>query len=307
MRVFLTGASGFIGSYLFRDLVNSGHEVLALKRATTNLYRIEDCKEKAIWIDESYSFEEDLIAFKPDIIFHLAWKGVSANDRVDWVMQESNIQMLQTLLNIAAKCGTKKFVGVGSQAEYGAFESKIDESYAANPNSAYGAIKYACLTILKIYCELYGINWYWFRIFPCFGPTEDDNWLIPSLIKSICTQDHMDLTPGEQKLAYLYVVEVAHSIFSSIDDNQSQSGVYNVCSDNPVPLKSLVTSIRDMVNPTFQLNFGVLQYRPGQCMYMEGDTTKLHNKLYKINTHTFNDNLKDTVEYYIKKFSDGHK
>jgi len=307
MRVFITGASGFIGSYLFRDLVNAGHEVLALKRATTNLYRIEDCLEKAIWIDESSSFEKEIVAFKPDIIFHLAWKGVSAKDRVDWVMQESNIPLFQTLLNIATKCGTKKFVGVGSQAEYGVFESKIDESYPANPNSAYGAVKYACLTILKTYCELNSINWYWFRIFPCFGPTEDDNWLIPSLIKCIYTQDHMDLTPGEQKLAYLYVGEVAHSIFSSIDDNQYQSGVYNVCSDNPIPLKSLVTSIRNMVNPSFQLNFGVLQYRPGQCMYMEGDTTKLYNKLYKINTHTFNDNLKYTIEYYINKFSDEHK
>ncbi len=307
MRVFITGASGFIGSYLFRELVNAGHEVLALKRASTNLYRIDDCKGKARWIEESPTFEQELVAFKPEIIYHLAWKGVAAKERVDWNIQESNIQMFQTLLNIANKCGTKKFVGVGSQAEYGAFESKIDESYPADPNSAYGAIKYACLTILKTYCEIHGIDWYWFRVFPCFGPTEDDNWLIPSLIKSICTEDHMDLTPGGQKLAYLYVGEVARSIYSPIKDTKSQSGVYNICSDNPVPLKTLVTSIRDMVNPTFQLNFGALQYRPGQCMYMEGETTKLRKNLYAIHTDTYNEKLKETVTYYIKKFSDGHQ
>lgn len=307
MRVFITGASGFIGSYLFRELVNAGHEILALKRTTTNLYRIDDCKGKACWIEDSPAFEQELVAFKPEIVYHLAWKGVAAKERVDWNIQESNIQMFQTLLNIAPKCGTKKFVGVGSQAEYGAFETKIDESYPANPNSAYGAVKYACLTILKTYCEIHGIDWYWFRVFPCFGPTEEDNWLIPSLIKSICTQDHMDLTPGEQKLAYLYVGEVARSIYSPIKDIKSHSGVYNICSDNPVPLKTLVTSIRDMVNPNFILNFGALQYRIGQCMYMEGDTTKLRKNLYAINTDTYNEKLKETVAYYINKFSDGHQ
>ena len=62
-----------------------------------------------------------------------------------------------------------------------------------------------------------------------------------------------------------------------------------------------------MVNPSFQLNFGALQYRPGQCFYMEGDTTKLRNNLYAIKTHTYNDKLRETVDYYINKFSNGHK
>ena len=86
--------------------------------------------------------------------------------------------------------------------------------------------------------------------------------------------------------------------------NNSHSGVYNICSDNPVPLKSLVKCIRDMVKPSFLLNFGALQYRPGQCMYMEGDTTKLKNNLYVINTSTYQDRLKETVSYYINKFSE---
>lgn len=307
MRVFITGASGFIGSYLLRDLINAGHEILALKRPTTNLYRVADCQAKVKWIEDSLPCDHELIGFKPEVIFHLAWKGVSAVDRTDWSMQESNIQILQRMLDVAARCGTKKFIGVGSQAEYGIFDRKVNEDFPANPNSAYGAIKYACLTILKTYCELHHIDWYWFRVFPCYGPTEDDNWLIPSLIKSIYTSDHMDLTPGEQKLAYLYVGEVARAISSAISDNDVNTGVYNISSDNPVHLKELVTYIRDKVNPSFKLNFGTLPYRQGQCMYMEGDTTKLRRYLYTPDTSTFTEKLIETIDYYIKRYSDGHQ
>ncbi|MBQ0088665.1 MAG: NAD(P)-dependent oxidoreductase [Prevotellaceae bacterium] len=307
MKVFITGASGFIGSYLFRFLVNEGHEVLALKRESTNLYRIDDCYDKARWILDTSTFEQSLIDFKPEIIFNLAWKGVAAKERTEWSLQESNIQMQQRLLEIAVKCGTKKFIGVGSQAEYGAFENKIDESYPENPNSAYGAVKFACKTLLKTFCEIHRIEWYWFRVFPCFGPTEDDHWLIPSLIKSIYENDHMDLTPGEQKLSYLYVGEVAKSIMSPINLVENKSGVYNICADNPTPLKELVSKIRDMVNPDFKLNFGALQYRYGQCMYMEGDSSKLCKNLYSIDTANFDKKLKETVNYYTKKFSNEFK
>lgn len=302
MKVFITGASGFIGSYVFRNLINDGHTVLSLKRSTTNLWRIEDCAIKADWIEDSERFDEMLIQFAPEVIINLAWNGVAAKDRTDWAKQESNILMQQRLLDIAFKCGTKKVIGAGSQAEYGAFENIIDETYPANPNSAYGAVKYSCLTMLKTFCEINNIEWYWFRIFPCFGPMEDENWLIPSLIKNVMTEDHMDLTPGEQKLAYLYVGEVANSITSPIASIEDKSGVYNICSDNPRPLKEMVTSIRDLVDPEFQLNFGALQYRYGQCMYMEGDTTKLKNNLYKIDTASYNEHMKHTVEYYINKY-----
>lgn len=86
-----------------------------------------------------------------------------------------------------------------------------------------------------------------------FGPHEADKWLIPSLIRSISNDTHMNLTPGEQKLAYLYVGECAKAIEMAIyADNKS--GVYNICSDNPTSLKELVTNIRDRINPDFKLN-----------------------------------------------------
>ena len=82
----------------------------------------------------------------------------------------------------------------------------------------------------------------------------------------------------------------------------NKSGVYNICSDNPTSLKELVTNIRDRINPDFKLNFGSLPYRYGQCMYMEGDTTKLRDNIYNLNTSDFEVQLDNTIKYYLKRY-----
>lgn len=302
VKAFVTGASGFIGSYLVKELVNSGHEVLCLKRPSSNLSRLEGYTDKVSWTDCSENWKADVKAFKPFITFHLAWNGVAAADRVIWQRQVGNLALQQDLLDTILEAGCQKFVGIGSQAEYGDFENKIDESYPVNPKTAYSAAKIAALDLMRAFCETNNINWYWFRIFPLFGPYEAENWLIPSLIKNIFTQESMDLTPGEQKLPYLYVGECAKAIAAAITA-EGHSGIYNICSDNPVPLKELVTAIRDRIAPQFKLNFGALPYRYGQSMYMEGDTTALRKNIYTLRTSDFGQRLEETIDFYIKKYA----
>lgn len=301
MHIFVTGASGFIGSYLVKELINCGHQILCLKRITSNLYRIEDCGGKINWVNTKDNWMDKFRDFNPEIVFNLAWDGVSSADRVIWNKQIGNVQFQQTLLDLSLECKVRKFIGVGSQSEYGDFEGTIDENYPTAPKTAYAATKLACLDILRSFCDINNMEWYWFRVFPQFGPMESGTWLIPSLIKSMCTQDHMDLTPGEQQLPYLYVGECAKAIASPINAGD-KSGIYNICADNPLPLKTIVSTIRDKVNPSFQLNFGAMPYRFGQSMYMCGNTKKLSDNLYHINTSSFGERMDETIQYYLNVF-----
>ena len=301
MKVFITGSSGFIGSYLLRELVHEGHDVLALKRHSSDLWRVDDIKNQVKWLNQDEKIDESITAFSPEIVFHLAWDGVSSADRVIWSKQVNNISFQQRLLDVSKLCGVRKFVGIGSQSEYGAFEGIVDESFKENPMTAYAAVKLACKDILKSFCEINNIEWYWFRLFPLFGPYESEKWLIPSLIKAMMTSDSMDLTPGEQKLPYLYVGECAKAILSPLH-SKDQSGVYNISASNPQPLKDLVQTIRDKVNPNFKLNFGAIDYRYGQSMFMGGSTEKLAQKLYVIDTSTFCERLDETIEYYMNRY-----
>lgn len=301
MKVFITGATGFIGSYLLRELLRQGHELICMKRITSDLSHLGADASKVLWTNTSDDWQAVFRAFRPEAVFNLAWDGVSAADRIIWSKQVSNIAFQQTLLDLSAECGVKKFIGTGSQSEYGDFEGIIDENYPVNPKTAYAAAKLACLDLLKPFCEINHIEWYWFRLFPLFGPGESDRWLIPSLIKTIFTQESMDLTKGEQRLPYLYVGECAKALAAPLNV-QDKPGIYNVCADNPQPLKDLVTKIRDQVNPAFKLNFGALPYRYGQSMLMGSQTDRLAQNLYTLDTSTFETHLQDTITYYVNLY-----
>lgn len=301
MRIFITGATGFIGSYLAKELLKQGHELLCLKRVNSDFFRIRKEADQIQWTNTTDKWETDFRIFTPECVFNLAWDGVAAEDRVIWSKQIHNIEFQQALLDLSAECGVKKFIGIGSQSEYGDFEGIIDETYPENPKTAYAAAKLASLSLLRTFCGIYSIEWYWFRLFPLFGPYESDKWLIPSLIKAMKTEESMDLTRGEQKLPYLYVGECAKAIASPLNA-KNKCGVYNICADNPQPLRNLVANIKEKVNPSFKLNFGALPYRYGQSMFMGGSTEKLATCLYKLDTSSFKDKLDETIIYYVNLY-----
>ena len=141
MKVFVTGASGFIGSYLAKELLNQGHDLLCLKRISSNLFRLGDSAQVIKWIDNTDDWQGEFKQFCPEAVFYLAWDGVSSADRVIWRKQVKNLELQQELLDLSQECGVKKFIGTGSQSEYGDFEGVVDEKYPANPKTAYAASK----------------------------------------------------------------------------------------------------------------------------------------------------------------------
>ena len=110
MKAFVTGASGFIGSYLVKALVDKGHEVLCLKRPTSKLDAFEEYINKVKWVNNTEEWTATVRSFKPHIIYHLAWNGVAASDRTIWEKQVSNIAIQQELLDLALEVGCKNLL-----------------------------------------------------------------------------------------------------------------------------------------------------------------------------------------------------
>ncbi|MEI9919612.1 MAG: NAD(P)-dependent oxidoreductase [Bacteroidota bacterium] len=299
--VLLSGATGFLGASLAKDLALNGFKVVALTRNSSSLKRFDDFKsDNIVFVNtDEPGYKEHLVELQPASFIHSAWSGVSAKGRDDWEAQAENIKFSTGLLLLSAELKIKKIIGLGSQAEYGNFHGRINEETQAVPVSAYGAAKLATFQMLRSFCEQHGMEWYWLRLFSTYGKREDSTWLIPSVISNAINNKPMDLTGCEQRYDYLFTKDLATAIIAVLNSTGA-SGLYNLSSNTSIRLKDLISKIGELVNPAAKFNFGALPYRPNQVMHMEGDSTKFNTRFsFRTNT-TMDANLEEIVNDYKK-------
>ncbi len=297
--ILVTGASGFLGSHIAEELLAQGYNVIGTKRTQTDLRRTKNFAEKIHWLNvDDVQWQQYAVELNPAIIIHSAWSGVSAANRMDWDSQIGNLDILGDLLHISEKVDLKMFIAFGSQAEYGIFDGKIDESYPTNPNTAYGTMKLMAYNLVKGFFNSQKskrAKWYWLRLFSFFGEREDNQWLIPSTILKLSSDSEIDFTGGEQKYAYLYVKDLTQMIITLIL-SEAESGVYNISSTKPLAIRYLIEQIKTMIGSKSKLNFGVLPYRPGQSMHIEGDMTKFIEQAKPFHESDLKDSLQKTID-----------
>jgi len=303
-KIFLTGITGFLGSNVARYLISRGHHVIAITRLSANRHLCDDFADEINWIEQDIDnrWVQRVVEHRPEVIIHSAWIGVGHNERNDWDCQYQNIKLLQSLLHIAKQSGTSKFIGFGSQSEYGTYSGCVTEDEPLNAVEAYGCVKIICSEIVRQFCKYHKINWYWLRLFSFFGKGESENWLIASLIRKMATDNHMDLTAGEQKYSYLFADDLGVAV-NSIVNNDGRSGIYNISAKTAITIKQLIETVRDMVKPSFNLNFGLIPYRANQVMHMQGNSSKFVEEFGEFDVSNFNDSLSKTVGYLREKFN----
>lgn len=278
MRVILTGASGFVGSFVLRLLIDSGrHDVAVILRSSHTAWRIQDLLDKVTVIHGSLSqisiLENDISCFKPDAFIHLAWDGVMGSDRND-VSQWHNITDTLELVEVASRVGASHWIGLGSQAEYGQCQARVAESEYTQPTTLYGTSKLAACSLAKRMCEETGLRFAWLRLFSSYGPTDNPSWMIPYLINSLLFGERPSLTHAEQLWDYIYVEDAATAVISVLESDVAE-GVFNLGSGEAIPLRLIIEKIRDRINPLLPLGFGEVAYRPDQVMHLEADISRL--------------------------------
>ncbi len=299
MRVFVTGASGFVGAAVMRLLLEQSIETAALVSNGKPLSRLQDLDGQYIRIEgrlaDIPSLRSQIEAFRPDTCIHLAWyaepgKYLYSPENVP-VMQQS-LNLLQTLIEM----GCQQFVGVGTCAEYDTDMGFLREDGSTNPATIYAACKLSMCLIGQHMAAAAGINFAWGRLFYLYGEQEDSRRLVPALIHSLRQGKPFEATAGEQVRDYLHTADVASALITLAA--QKAQGIYNIASGIPITMRNLMDTIGDIVGGTDLIRFGAIPYRQWEPMFICGDNHKLKSLGWSPR-YTLHEGLEQTIERLV--------
>ena len=187
-RAIITGPTGAIGTALTKELISHGIEVLLITNpgSTRNSQIIQNPLVSVLpcSIDE-YSNQENITGKDFDVFYHLAWTGAMGPKRNDVRLQECNLRGTLDAVDLAKRFGCRKFVGAGSQAEYGRFEGKLTNRTPVHPENGYGYAKLCAGEMTRDLAHQLGMQHCWVRILSVYGPNDNPNSMVMSTISKL--------------------------------------------------------------------------------------------------------------------------
>jgi len=298
VRVFLTGASGFIGSHVTRALLTAGYEVAILARPNRPVPRLHDVVPQLTIIEGDFydtnSFHLALAKWQPEACIHLAWYAEPGK----YLQSPENILALTaslTLLDGLIRVGCKQVVMAGTCAEYDTDLGFLREDSQTYPTSLYAATKLSLSLIAQQVAAINDIRFAWARVFYLYGPYENDQRMTPALIRALLTNQPFPATLGEQVRDYLHVSDVASALITLVD--RHANGVFNIASGSPVTMRQLMEIIGEITGQLDLIQFGALPYRVWEPMFICGDSQRL-KALGWAPRYSLRDGLRQTVGWW---------
>lgn len=314
--ILVTGATGFVGSHLLKELVKQSYQVIILKRSTSNTWRIKDLLDKVKIYDDSAIVESKIFSEnKIDCVVHLA-TYYKKNHRMEDIDEfiESNIKFPTRLLEQMARNNVQFFINTGTFMEYDLKSGPDKELYnlpgfstipiaEANPKKAYNfyaATKTAFSEILNYYANNFGIKAIDLKLFAPYGP-KDNEKLVVSLINKALKKSEIHMNKGEQKWNWTYVKDIVDAYLKSlvyIDKMDSNYETFNIGNSEVFSIKEMI-SILENISGNKNMMSGDLLYPPREIFFVNCDNTKAKKKIGWTPKYNLPKGLEETYRYYL--------
>lgn len=259
----VTGANGFIGKALLKELTNFGITVYAVIKnknsdidAIVNLPGVE-----IVYCDMSdlTQLPQKINVEKPDVFYHLAWTGSTGSERADYALQITNARYTVDAVNVAKMLGCKRFLGAGTLAELDVNAYSPLDGSMPNSVSCYGVAKIAAHLMSKAECNRVGIDHLWAYLSNTYGVGNYTSNFINFAAKIMLTGQPTNFTTGEQQYDFVNVRDIAQGLHC-IGENGKTNYAYYIGSTKPMKLKEFIKIIRNEIDPSIKLNLGAVPF-----------------------------------------------
>tara|TARA_Y100000768_G_C23913521_1_gene651199 strand:- start:331 stop:1257 length:927 start_codon:yes stop_codon:yes gene_type:complete len=301
-KVFITGASGFIGSVLIARLEASGYNVIPFSHNERfynyKNYIVGDFLDK----DKINTLITDL---KPEVVFHLAADKFRTSSSITQLRNSLNVNLLGTL-NIVEAClnsgSLEQFIFLGTCEEYGESITPFVEAQRENPASAYGFSKMTATHLLENLNKTKEFPATILRPSIAYGPGQSTDMFLTELIETLLKGKRFYMSSGQQIRDFVFVDDVVDACLLALDGN-AVGRVVNIGSGQSMSLREVAILAAKTISDSAQalIQFGSLPYRDSEIMNYSIDISLAQSVLGWAPRTAFSDGILKTVDSYRQR------
>lgn len=281
MRLLITGGEGFTGLHLVASAQAAGHSVTVLRSDLLNL----DALRKEVY------------AAEPEVVIHLAGLSFVGHSDVNAFYEVNVIGTLNLLASLAALPRKPKQVLLASSANvYGNCEvSPISENQVPAPVNHYAMSKLAMEHMAKTYLDRLPL--FFVRPFNYTGVGQIDSFLIPKLVLHFAKKSKFIELGNLDVEREFNDVRFVCSAYLKLLTQAVPGEVYNICSGNPMTLRSIIALLQELTGHTMEIKVNPKFVRANEIYRLYGDSNKLKRTIELGSIPT----IADTLQWMLKQ------
>lgn len=296
----VTGANGFVGSAVVKELIHNGYKVYAVVRNNhaDRLHGLGNTEIIDCELSEIVKLPE-LIQEKCDVFYHFAWSGITGVSRANANIQLSNAKYSVEAVKSAAKIGCKRFVFAGSIVENESLYAAYTDGNRPGTEYVYGAAKMAAHIMCSATSSELSIEYLNGKIINTYGVGEESARLVNSAIRKCIAGISPEFTAGTQNYDFVYIDDVAHA-FRLIGENGKPFTSYVIGSSYAKPLKEFLLEMKEAVAPDLPFKFGDVPFTGIDLPLSDFDCSKTEKDTGFKAQISFAEGCKRTFEWWKK-------
>jgi dTDP-6-deoxy-L-talose 4-dehydrogenase (NAD+) len=300
MKTLVTGANGFVGATLVRELLRQGHQVRGVEHPDVNLWRLNDIRAGDIEVVRADLLQADTAKWRQllndvDTCIHCAWeatpgKYLYAPDNTAW------LETTRRLFQAAPDTTCRHMTGIGTCFEYDTSAGLLSEQTPLAPSTPYAIAKAAAFTEGRRRLAATSVRFLWVRLFYLLGPREAPQRLIPDIIHRLLCGEPAPLTEGTQIRDFIGVEDAARTICRLIAIQAE--GAVNVASGTPITVRQLATLTGELMGCAHLLRFGERAPNVWDPPVVTADVTHLRQILGASHTVDLQQSIREAIAWW---------
>ncbi len=273
MKILVTGANGYLGLGVVKQLLDDGIDVVAAD------FKTDKVDERAHRMDcDLFSIENPYEFFQnPDVVLHMAWRDGFVHNSDSHI---NDLSKHHEFLLKLFKSDVRNIAVMGSMHEIGFWEGSIDENTPCNPMSLYGISKNALRNDVEYMSKTYNKTFQWLRGYYIVGNTSYGASIFSKLYKAACEEgkNEFPFTMGLNQFDFIDYDNFCLQVASVVEQNEI-NGVINICTGRPEKLSDRVERFIKENDFNIKLKYGAFPDRPYDSKAVWGNSCKIEKIL----------------------------